>query len=138
MSTDWQDATHRHFEDGALLEAAGRYANADHLFGFSTECSLKAVMLGIGHPKAVAGDWPDGHKTHINVLWSGFQSFANGLFDAKYAAYLAPANPFATWSVNQRYWARIHFSKVSVAPRMAAADDCRKLMTQLVLDGVFS
>ena len=137
MSTDWRDAAERHFDDGIQLENNARYANADHLFGVSTECALKAVMLGIGHPKATSGDWPDGHKTHIDVLWTGFQSFASGLFEAKYAAYLSPSNPFATWSVNQRYWARHHFSKTSVAPHMAAATDCNQLLKQLILDGVF-
>ncbi|MBK6972677.1 MAG: SAM-dependent methyltransferase [Sterolibacteriaceae bacterium] len=137
MSTDFRDASDRHFEDGGLLEAQGRFANADHLYGFSAECSLKAAMLGVGHPKAAKGDWPDGHCDHVNALWVGFQSFAHGLLDAKYAAHVPPTNPFSTWHANQRYWGRHHFTAGSVAPHKAAADGCRRLLRELILDGVF-
>ena len=136
MSTDFRDASERHFADGVLLEAQGSLANADHLFGFSVECSLKAVMLGIGHPKAVGGDWPDGHRDHVNALWSGFQSFANGLLDAKYAAHVPPTNPFSSWHANQRYWVRHHFTAATVAPHKSAANGCQQLLRELILDGV--
>lgn len=136
MSTDWRDASERHYVDGVQLEAAGRYANADHLLGISTECSLKAVLLGLGQPPAATGDWPEGHKGHINELWSRFQSTTSGLFDAKYAVFLAQTNPFTGWSVNERYWGSHHFTKNSVDPHLRAARDCRDLLSELILDGV--
>ncbi len=136
MSTDFRDASQRHFEDGEFLEAQGRLANADHLFGFSAECSLKAIMLGIGHRKAAAGDWPEGHRDHVNALWSGFQSFAQGLLDAKYAAHVPPTNPFSTWHANQRYWRRHHFTPATLDPHKSAADGCLRLLRELILDGV--
>jgi hypothetical protein len=135
MSTDFRDASERHFEDGLLLEAQGRLANADHVFGFSAECSLKAVMLGIGHPQA-RGGWPDGYRDHVNDLWTGFQSWAHGLLDAKYAAHVPPTNPFSSWNVNQRYWDRRNFTAVQVASHKGASHGCRKLLRELVLDGV--
>lgn len=48
MSTDFRDTSARHFEDAEILLAQTRAANADHLFGLSAECSLKAVMLALG------------------------------------------------------------------------------------------
>jgi len=47
MPTDFRDAAERHFEDAGYLEAGNRPANADHLFGLSAECALKAVMQGL-------------------------------------------------------------------------------------------
>lgn len=137
MSFDFQDSSERHFEDGLLLEANGRLANADHVFGFSAECSLKAVMLGIGHPKANNGDWPDGYKDHVNQLWMRFQSFAQGLLDAKYAAYVQTGNPFSTWNASQRYCQRTDFTAMIVAPHRVAAEGCRRLLKEMILDGVF-
>jgi hypothetical protein len=136
MSTaDYRDASERHFEDGILLESQGRYANADHVLGFSAECSLKAVMLGIGHPQA-RGGWPDGYATHVNYLWSEFQSWAHGLLDANYVAYMDPGNPFSTWHVNQRYEGRQNFTDALVEGHKIAADGCRRLLKELILDGV--
>jgi hypothetical protein len=45
---DYSDAAHRHFEDAKLLheQEPARLANASHLYGFSGECVLKAIMSG--------------------------------------------------------------------------------------------
>lgn len=136
MSTDFRDASGRHFEDAVLLESQARLQNADHLFGFSAECSLKAIMVGIGQPPAPDGA-PIGYKNHIDVLWAKFQSFSNGLLDAKYLAYVPPTNPFASWRAEQRYWGRTAFNTTDLATHRVAAHECRVLLTELILDGVF-
>jgi hypothetical protein len=45
---DYLDAAHRHLEDAKLLHGQNpaRLANASHLYGFSGECVLKAIMSG--------------------------------------------------------------------------------------------
>jgi len=135
MSTDYHDASARHFDDAVHLESAGRPHNADHLFGFSAECSLKAVMVGIGQPVAPDGT-PIGYKNHIDALWAKFQSFSNGLLDAKYLAYVPPTNPFSSWKPEQRYWGRTTFTAPNLATHGAAANECRQLLNELILDGV--
>lgn len=136
MSTDFRDASDRHFEDALLLEAQARPQNADHLFGFSAECSLKAAMVGIGQPVGPDGA-PIGYKNHVDALWAKFQSVSSGLLDAKYLAYVPPTNPFASWRTEQRYWGRTSFSAPNLATHKAAAHDCRQLVRELILDGVF-
>ncbi|QKS29577.1 MAG: SAM-dependent methyltransferase [Candidatus Accumulibacter similis] len=136
MSTDFRDASARHFEDAELLEAQARPHNADHLFGFSAECSLKAAMVGIGQPVGPDGA-PIGYKNHIDALWAKFQSFSSGLLDAKYLAYVPPMNPFASWQAEQRYWGRASFSAPNLTSHRAAAHECRLLVQELILDGVF-
>lgn len=136
MSTDFRDASARHFEDALLLESQRRPHNADHLFGFSAECSLKAVMVGIGQSVAPDGA-PIGYRSHIDALWAMFQSFSSGLLDAKYLAYVPPTNPFASWQPAQRYWGRTTFNAPNLATHKTAADECRVLLNELILDGVF-
>jgi len=136
MSTNFRDASARHFEDAVLLEAQARPHNADHLFGFSAECSLKAVLVGMGQPVG-PGDAPIGYKNHIDVLWARFQSFSSGVLDAKYLAYVPTTNPFASWQAEQRYWGRTSFSAPNLATHRAASDACYQLVRELILDGVF-
>lgn len=138
MSTDFRDASARHFEDAQLLEAQARPHNADHLFGFAAECALKAIAFGLGHPQSIRGDWPDGHHGHIDVLWMRFQSQSSGLLDAKYLARVPSTNPFGSWHAEQRYWGRTTFSATNLATHRAAAHECRLLLNELILDGVFS
>ena len=42
-SADFSNAHNRHWQDAELLFCDRRWANADHLYGFSAECGLKAV-----------------------------------------------------------------------------------------------
>ena len=135
MSTDFLDASERHFADAELLESQGRPHNADHLFGFSAECSLKAVMVRLGHPVDLDGS-PQKHKNHVDALWVKFQSFSSGLLDAKYVVHVPPSNPFANWKAEQRYWGRAAFGAPDLAAHRAAARHCRLLLDELILDGV--
>ena len=48
LPADFKDAHSRHWVDAELLFGKSRWANADHLYGFSVECGLKAVMAKLG------------------------------------------------------------------------------------------
>lgn len=140
MSTDFQSAARRHFDDGSYLHADGRVATADHLYGISVECSLKAVLLGLGHPQSTRGDWPEGYKGHVDILWTKFQTDTAGLWDSKYLAYLVPGNPFDTWLPRQRYRAAHYIQDKAdskLVQHQSAACDCLELLNQLILDTVF-
>ena len=137
MSTDFRDAANRHFEDAELLLAQDRGANADHLFGLSAECSLKAVMLALGMEPADDGGPRDrNYRVHMPHLWAVFQSFAEGRLASRYLEPLDKANPFADWGVEQRYWARTSIAVAAPAARKTAAEQCRQSLEKLLLDGV--
>lgn len=140
MSSNFKDSSERHLLDAEHLlqdPQDQRLANADHLFGISAECSLKAVMVGLGMETTDDGSPQDrAYKVHIDKLWAAFQSFAQGRMAARYLEPLDLGNPFATWSVDQRYWARSSFAKDDVLSHKAAADQCRTSLLRLTLDGV--
>jgi hypothetical protein len=141
MSTDFRDASARHFDDAEFLlnHSEPREANADHLFGISAECSLKAVMLALGMKVNTDGAPTDrGHKVHMPELWAAFQSFAEGRLASRYLEPLDKANPFSDWAVDQRYWARAAITAQAPSRRMAAATQCRLSLEKLLFDGVTS
>jgi hypothetical protein len=92
----------RHWLDATLLEASGRPANADQLFGFAAECGLKLALAAIG-PQQMTGEIEKTYWSHIDRLWAmiplqGLQKRFSAL-----AALLRASNPFHDWSVNHRY-----------------------------------
>ena len=137
MSTNFLDASERHFGDADLLRDDGRVANADHLYGISAECSLKAVMLALGMATRTDGVPVDrGHKVHMPELWAAFQSFAQGRLAARYLEPLDHQNPFADWLVDQRYWLRAAIPAAATGTHRSAALRCRESLENLLLDGV--
>ena len=44
LTEDFLDAMDRHWRDAELLRSSERLANADHLYGLSAECGLKALL----------------------------------------------------------------------------------------------
>jgi len=133
MPVDFYDAAQRHWEDAGYLLADARLANADHLFGLSAECALKAIMLALGmtlRPDGAPAD-PQ-HRVHINQLWNEFVSFANARSGAHYASPLSGVpNPFMNWDVNQRYDHRsgITFTIVAMHQQGAQMAKTKFLMT---------
>ncbi len=137
MSTDFRDASERHFNDGELLLSKNRLANADHLFGISAECSLKAVMVALGMATSKAGTPRDrGHKVHMPELWAAFQSFSQGRLASRYLEPLEKLNPFVDWQVDQRYWKRAAIHVSSARKHHNAAVQCQVSLGKLCLDGV--
>lgn len=137
MSTNFRDASNRHFEDAELLLAQTREANADHLFGLSAECSLKAIMLALGMAVDTDGAPADrGYRVHMPELWAAFQSFAAGRLASRYLEPLDKANPFSDWAVDQRYWGRAAIAASAPANHKTAAAQCRQGLEKLLFDGV--
>ena len=137
MSTDFRDAAERHIEDAELLLAEDRDANADHVFGLSAECSLKTIMLALGMAVTPDGTPTDrGHKVHMPELWAAFQSFSAGRLASRYLEPLDKGNPFADWSIDQRYWARSTISRHALELHKTAAGQCQQSLQRMLIDGV--
>ncbi len=138
MSSDFRDAADRHMVDAKILSGKGHLANADHHFGIAAECSLKAVMVGLGMDTHVDGtpkDWA--HKVHIDLLWAAYQSFAQGRMAARYLEPLGIGSPFSDWDIHQRYAHRTTFVSTTVNSHRDAALRCERALHQAQIDGVF-
>lgn len=137
MSTNYRDAAVRHYLDGDTLRSGLRHPNADQLYGLSAECSLKAVMVGLGMQITKKGAPRDhAHKVHMPELWMAFQSFAEGRLASRYLEPLAHLNPFDDWRVDQRYWASSAIPAARANDHRTAAVMCRESMELAIVDGV--
>lgn len=137
MPADFRDAAERHYKDAEYLLTYDRLANADHLFGLSAECALKAVMLPLGMTLR-SDDAPADrlHRVHINQLWNEFITFANNRSGAHYAAQLSVmSSPFSNWDVNQRYQHRSEITREIVEEHQAAALTAKQVLENAILNG---
>ena len=101
---DFVDAHHRHRADAKLLFEHDRWANADHLYGLSVECGLKGVMQACGMPVEGATGMPtQEYREHLPKIWPIFQNFVEAREYAQYLDQLVSGEPFADWSVHDRY-----------------------------------
>ena len=131
---DFADAHGRHWEDAELLFGRKRWANADHLYGLSAECGMKAVMKGLGmrvdaqgRPKKLQ------HRKHVDTLWSAFGNFVKNRGKRNY---ILTSVPFKNWSINDRYANQRHFANSHVAPHRDATLRVRNLIQRARQDGV--
>ena len=132
---DFTDAQRRHWKDAELLFAHDRWANADHLYGLSAECGLKAVMLSLGMPVDSRGA-PKSEKHHLPKLWSVFEDFAARKRDGEvYLALLPNDKPFAAWSMHNRYAHRRYFEQEQVKPYRDAAGEICRMVEQTTMEG---
>jgi hypothetical protein len=137
MASDFKDAAARHMIDAEILFDKGHRANADHLFGIAAECSLKAVMVGLGMDTHSSGTPKDkAHKVHINLLWAAFHSFAQGRMAARYLEAIGTESPFSNWDIHQRYAPRGTFGATAVTSHRSAAHQCEQTMHQAQIDGI--
>ena len=100
---DYDDARRRHWDDAEFLFANGRYANADHLYGISAECALKAVMQRLGMPVDAQR-----YRRHLPALWRLFlDSVAGRPGASRLEALLSEAfrerTAFFDWRIADRY-----------------------------------
>ncbi len=137
MGTDFCDAAYRHYTDAALLAEQKRVPNADHLYGLSAECSLKAVMVGLGAASKDGDLQEQPHRQHINKLWSEYQSFAKGRTASRYLTALGDlaAEPFQDWRVDQRYAHRCELTSKSLTGHAKAAKACLVALERAIADG---
>ena len=121
-AVDFTDAHRRHLEDAELLFERQRWANADHLYGLSAECGLKAVMLSLDMNVDASGTPSERrHRRHMPELWPVFEDFAGERGGGAYLASLSDGESFADWSINHRYANRRHFQSANVTPHHDAA-----------------
>lgn len=135
MRVDFKNAARRHFADAQLLEQSNRLANADHLYGISAECALKAIIVeenpAAVHP--ISGEFIDKdywlHFKSTNSKRDLWQVFSVG-FAGRLAAHnpLPSSNPFSDWEIDQRYWADNCFSHVNIIQH---SQGCRELQQML-------
>ena len=136
-AADYTDAHRRHWKDAELLFGQGRWANADHLYGFSAECGLKAVMKSLGMPVDTDGTpQKREHRKHVQDLWPEFGSFAQNRNGAKYVTLLLQPNPFANWSHHDRYAHRRHFCRANVQPYRDGAKRVCDMVASAKQDGL--
>jgi hypothetical protein len=139
MQPDYLDAAERHWEDAQCLLAHNRLANADHLIGFSAECALKAVMLGLQILRIGSRGAPQDpqHRVHIDRLWDEFVGLAEGPYGARYTEIMAgTSNPFTDWDVAQRYAHRSQIAPTAVERHRRGCALTRKVLETALLDGV--
>lgn len=138
MAVDFRDSAERHWEDAGYLLADTRVANADHLFGLSAECALKAVMLALGmtlRPDGAPSDRQ--YRVHINQLWDEFITFADSRSGAHYTSLIyGVPNLFANWDVNQRYQHRSSITQELADEHQQAAKKAKQILETAVLNGV--
>ncbi len=129
---DYQDAHDRHWDDAELLLRSDRLANADHLYGLSAECGLKAVMRSQG-ALPMKGDAPErkDHKVHIDRFWDTYSAYTSGRASLR----LGDVNPFNDWSVAQRYMHRDRVTTESVQTHRRGAKQVRDLVRSARWDG---
>ncbi|ATG89750.1 hypothetical protein [Methylomonas koyamae] len=128
MDEDFLDAHQRHWDDAERLYAAKRWANADHLYGFSAECGLKALSEKLKENKLERKEF-----FHImeskkpSNAWDIFETYRSGhRLGSKFV--MPPSNPFTNWDVSQRYANQINFDQALVEPHRAGAETILKFI----------
>ena len=140
LPVDFLDAMNRHWQDAELLSNKSRLANADHLYGLSTECGLKALMQKLGMRMQNNRPQNSHDLKHINNgLWDRYELYRTGHVAA--ARFSLPWQsgdfPFANWHVSDRYANRHHFVEDRLDKHRSGAKDVKELVARLERDGLF-
>jgi hypothetical protein len=122
MQADFLDAHERHWCDADRLFSAGRYANADHLYGMAAECGLKRLMVRFGMTVNPATGAPKDRSDwkHANNIWARFESYRSGRVEGVDYGLPTP-NPFDNWDVSDRYAHQSSFNQAGVQLHQAGA-----------------
>lgn len=134
MQVDFYDAHQRHWTDAELLFASARFANADHLYGFSAECGLKRLMVAFDMKLTDEGS-PDkqSDRVHANKIWDRYETYRSKYGASQYT--LPQQYNFSDWDAAQRYAHQSNFNKNSVILHQQAATAVRELIKKALLDG---
>jgi len=122
LADDFGQAAHRYWNDAERLFSQNSLPTADHLYGLSAECALKAI---INKPNCSKSLWG-----HMPQLWNEFLQHPDNPF-----AQSAPPNPFSIWCIDHRYAADLHFTQNRVQDHKKGASDAMKLLQQLRTNG---
>ena len=128
MCVDYLDAYERHWEDAEVLFREGRWGNAEHLYGLSVECGIKAIL------KRTRGSVP--HK-HLPDLAQSFKRF-EFIYEGRRIVYELPnkvRTNFHDWDISQRYHHREVFSEASATDRQRGARAMRGFIKRLQKEG---
>lgn len=115
---DYDDAHRRHWCDAEILFGKGRYANADHLYGISAECGMKAVMRMLNRSTS---------QKHVNDLWREFVDCVNKQPGELLSTAFRDREPFSDWHIAGRYENAKRFQIQRVAPHRDAVQHIRTL-----------
>ena len=118
---DFLDAMDRHWQDAELLRRKERLANADHLYGLSAECGLKALLRQDGDP--IAGPT----RCHVNQLWGQCDSLALGRGGAT-SDFNSQVNPFHDWRIDDRYAHRSSIGSEQLQRHRSGAEQVRTMI----------
>lgn len=134
LQADFAAAHRRHWQDAELLFRSSRLGNADHLYGLSAECGLKAVMERLGMPVDATGLPPREYRAHVQDLWPQFEAFASRLGGARRVEDLPVGSPFADWSHHHRYARGGYSGENAVSRHRNAADGIRRMVQAAEMD----
>ncbi len=132
--TNFKDAHKRHLQDATLLYKENCWGNADHLFGFSAECGLKAIMVHLGMELDATSGKPkeERYRKHCQDLWNEFVTFAKTRKGAVYLRELPEGeNPFKNWSHNDRYSASGFTDMEEIEKHRHGAHDVSRMVNLL-------
>jgi len=138
MRADFHDAHGRHLNDADRLMSAGRWANADHLYGLAAECGLKRLMAAFGMQTDSTGS-PTGQddRQHADRIWPRYESYRSGRhLGAAYSTSAASMAAFADWNASQRYAHQQNFDEPRVTPHQSAAQEVSRLLLRARSDGL--
>ena len=127
-------AHRRHWDDAELLFDHERLGNADHLYGFSAECGLKAVMSALGMRLDRTGKPPRKYRKHVHELWPEFEEFAAHHGGRRYLDELPAESPFSDWSHHDRYGHRGYSGMEEVRRHRVAARRIRRMVQVANMD----
>lgn len=137
MLADFLDAHERHWDDAERLFLAGRYANADHLYGMAAECGLKRLMVRFGmeiNPETGSPAVRD-DRNHANNIWARFEGYRSGRVEGTDYGLPIP-NPFDNWDVSDRYAHQSNFSLAGVQVHQAGAAAICNLIKKAQREGL--
>ena len=130
-TADFPAAQRRHWSDAELLLDAGSLANADQLYGYCTECALKAAMITLGLSVDEKGHPEGKYRTHLPDLWTVFEVFLDSRDSGRRLPGLPERNPFEDWTVDARYSRGDHATPDSVRRHRTAARNVAKMIEPL-------
>lgn len=133
MATHFREAAQRHYGDATQLLSLGRLGGADHLYGLSAECALKAILVGLRVLPADGPPQKSRYRKHINELWAEFALYMGTQGRSAYA--LPAQSPFDDWGVEQRYEGDAAFTAPMVHAHQAGATTAAQLMQHALLNG---
>ena len=132
--TDFADAHRRHLEDADLLFENARWANADHLYGLSVECGLKAIMqqLGMDVDDVSGAPREREHRQHMPGLWPVFMDFVDRRRDMPVARTIPDGERFGDWSIHDRYAHRKWFQRDNVETHRREAQEIFEMVERMI------